>query len=137
MGLHPDGRFFLLSSAGYIQKTYGDTESETHDAELMIYINKSRQAIGGDQGWETMLNQRISCPEFGKCRKRKNNKYRVHCMSYVCLDYMERHTLLYGNNLVGWFALMFYNVYIFSLLPLKVLHCNRFCLLRPVGLHIL
>lgn len=69
--------------------------------EIIEYISESRVALGGDQGWQSMLIEKVSCPYCDMRWSKENICYCVSCMNYVCLNCRDNHALICGNTIVG------------------------------------
>lgn len=78
-----------------------DTKSDNYDPDISEFIQKCRSAVGGDQGWVTLLNQRTHCDMCGAVFKKENILFCVCCMRFVCIECKEAHILNCGDCIVG------------------------------------
>ncbi|MFI5619458.1 hypothetical protein [Streptomyces sp. NPDC051567] len=56
-------------------------DPDTTEAE---YVTASHEAIGGDEGWEAMLRERVFCESCGDRYRLENIGLCTGCMRYAC-----------------------------------------------------
>jgi hypothetical protein len=95
------GEAFFAAQCWVFTHGIYDHKSDSHDPELMEFINCSRQGIGGHNGWNAMLSERVGCSECGETWKKENIKYCVKCMRFVCFRCDGNHTGICNEILVG------------------------------------
>lgn len=72
-----------------------------YNGDINDYVTQSRHIIGGDAGWDDMLNERASCRNCSQSWRKENIKYCVKCMNYVCMRCSTAHFENCNEPLVG------------------------------------
>jgi hypothetical protein len=97
----PTGTAFFLAQCWLYGSDARERRSPAFRAEIQEYVDAAKTSLGGEAGWNALLNEKAFCSHCHMSFHLENIGICADCLEYVCPSCKSAHAGRCGGEVVG------------------------------------